>query len=177
MHKGLTQKRGTYAVSGLVRAYETILGEQLRLAESEFGWETLEQFHLADEYCKKAETTLSGLLKAIETAIKLFEPDWDRSTVRAKKRHLSPRLVSEHSGLVTSIFHVLRVAESPMTVLHISAEVANNVKIAFKTRDQRERVCKSVNSTLKRYEAKGLVQCHGGKPAKWAIVKEVDEAA
>lgn len=147
------------------------------MAGAEFDWEKLDGFHLADDYCKKAEATLNDLLRAIETTIRLFEPEWDRSTARPKKRQLSPRLVPEHSGLVASTFRVMRVAEESMTVFQIAAEVARDVKVGFKRTDQKQRLCSAIYNTLKRYEAKGIVQSFGGKPAKWAIVKEIEEAA
>jgi len=97
--------------------------------------------------------------------------------MRPKVRHLSTKLVDEPSGIVASMFRVLRQTRDPLKVAEIVNEVARDLRLKTERRDQRQRLYSAVHSALKRYEAKSIVVSLGGKPAKWKLVEDVEAAA
>ncbi|HET7084146.1 MAG TPA: hypothetical protein VFI23_05205 [Rhizomicrobium sp.] len=153
------------------------MGEQKRLADSLYECEGVEAHDLAYREWFRTKKTLDDLLQALETSILLFRPNWDRSTMRPKVRHLSPKLVREPSAIVASMFRVLRQVKQPLIVAEIVNEVARDLRLKTARRDQRQRLYSAVHSALKRYEKKGIVSSTGGKPAKWKLVEDIEAAA
>jgi hypothetical protein len=165
-----------HAISALERQYETILGEIQKLEEAQYEWVGVDGFEQAEKYYHNKMHELHNSKAAIERAIKLFAPRWDRSKLTPKKRHGTSRLFNNPTTFQSSVWRAMRKSGKALKVAEIAAEVAADLGLRTNIRDQRQRLYGMTHNILIAYSKKGLVAATGS-PKRWYLTESVNHAA
>ena len=143
----------TYVISGLIAKRSELAGQ---LAHHQ-----------------KQVRELLAALTNVDASIKLFDPDYDLASIKAKTAwHGNPWF--EHGATNTLVLDALRSAGTPLSTRQIAEAMLAVKGLTATTAREWETVLNPILSTLKRLQKKGVVKLVGQVAARggtlvWAL--------
>jgi len=112
--------------------------------------------------------------RALTTAIRAFEPDWDPEKVKAIRT--KPR-IRRHGEGAKAAYRVLKNAERPLTTWEIGKRMAIELGQIAPDHRERSRLASTANGACQRSLKRGLVDRHEGTPIRWSVRRRPSAAA
>jgi hypothetical protein len=111
---------------------------------------------------------LADMMKHVESVLKMLRPDFNVSSIAARRRHKRHMPYKKGTG-PRHIMDVLRAAAEPMTSTEVAAAVLRNNGIAEPTAADIRNARGSVHSTLRRYQGRTVDVVGEGFPVHWRL--------
>ncbi|HEX3918685.1 MAG TPA: hypothetical protein VHW60_15215 [Caulobacteraceae bacterium] len=102
----------------------------------------------ADQRAARAEEIKLGLPQ-IEFVIRIYDPDWDRSTAKIVKPH-NQTDKNPHGTWTATALDILREADRPLTIAEIVQQSCEVLDETLASVSERQRRHTAINNTLRR---------------------------
>lgn len=126
----------SHVISGLIAKYSELAGEI--------------------DYHQKTIKQIKVKIEAVETAIKLFDPDYDLRTIKTKAMR-SKNQYFKHGESNTLLLDVIRDADRDISTTDIVKEIAERKRVDLDAID-RMVFTASLFTVLKRIQSKGVIK-------------------
>jgi hypothetical protein len=116
----------------------------------------------------KEAHSLAEAMKAVETVIHVFDPDYDTRRIAVRRRNNKNPWFKKGTTLRAAM-DVLRTATEPLTTRQIVERMLAAKGIADPDHKAFMKLCGAVQTTFRKHDGRGFKSVGEGYPAKWAL--------
>lgn len=109
------------------------------------------------KFYKSKVQQLEEVIKSIDVSIKVFDPEFDIKTIKAK-RYTGNQHYFKRGESHTMILDTLRKAKSPLNTQEITIELMKKKKLDYENQDLVRSIQKTLCGTLKKQADKNIIQ-------------------